>query len=86
MKCIVSWKSLKGTSDPLDELARRVAKRYRLICFDEFHISDIADAMILYRLLDRLFGAGVQFVMTSNYDPDLLYPGWLASRPVAARH
>ncbi|MGX7003656.1 cell division protein ZapE [Caballeronia sp. KNU42] len=68
---------LKGTADPLDELARRVAKRYRLICFDEFHISDIADAMILYRLLDRLFGAGVQFVMTSNYDPDLLYPDGL---------
>ena len=68
---------LKGTADPLDELARRVAKRYRLICFDEFHVSDIADAMILYRLLDRLFGAGVQFVMTSNYDPDLLYPDGL---------
>jgi len=68
---------LKGTADPLDELARRVAKRYRLICFDEFHISDIADAMILYRLLDRLFGAGVQFVMTSNYYPDLLYPDGL---------
>jgi cell division protein ZapE len=68
---------LKGQADPLDELARRVAKRYRLICFDEFHVSDIADAMILYRLLDRLFGAGVQFVMTSNYDPDLLYPDGL---------
>jgi cell division protein ZapE len=68
---------LKGTADPLDELGRRIAKRYRLICFDEFHVSDIADAMILYRLLDRLFGAGVQFVMTSNYDPDLLYPDGL---------
>jgi cell division protein ZapE len=68
---------LKGQADPLDELARRVAKRYRLICFDEFHVSDIADAMILYRLLDRLFSAGVQFVMTSNYDPDLLYPDGL---------
>ncbi len=68
---------LKGQADPLDELARRVAKRYRLICFDEFHVSDIADAMILYRLLDRLFGAGVQFVMTSNYEPDLLYPDGL---------
>lgn len=68
---------LKGQSDPLDELARRIAKRYRLICFDEFHVSDIADAMILYRLLDRLFTNGVQFVMTSNYDPDLLYPDGL---------
>ncbi|WP_250451724.1 cell division protein ZapE [Caballeronia sp. ATUFL_M2_KS44] len=65
---------LKGQSDPLDELARRIAKRYRLICFDEFHVSDIADAMILYRLLDRLFSNGVQFVMTSNYEPDALYP------------
>ncbi|MEX3582135.1 MAG: cell division protein ZapE [Burkholderia sp.] len=68
---------LKGQADPLDELARRIAKRYRLICFDEFHVSDIADAMILYRLLDRLFTNGVQFVMTSNYDPDLLYPDGL---------
>jgi cell division protein ZapE len=68
---------LKGQADPLDELARRIAKRYRLICFDEFHVSDIADAMILYRLLDRLFNNGVQFVMTSNYDPDLLYPDGL---------
>jgi cell division protein ZapE len=68
---------LKGQADPLDELARRVAKRYRLICFDEFHVSDIADAMILYRLLDRLFTNGVQFVMTSNYDPDTLYPDGL---------
>ncbi len=68
---------LKGQADPLDELARRMAKRYRLICFDEFHVSDIADAMILYRLLDRLFTNGVQFVMTSNYDPDTLYPDGL---------
>ncbi|APA85121.1 AFG1 family ATPase [Paraburkholderia sprentiae WSM5005] len=68
---------LKGRADPLDELARRIAKRYRLICFDEFHVSDIADAMILYRLLDKLFENGVQFVMTSNYDPDTLYPDGL---------
>jgi len=68
---------LKGQADPLDELARRVARRYRLICFDEFHVSDIADAMILHRLLERLFDNGVQFVMTSNYDPDTLYPDGL---------
>jgi len=68
---------LKGQADPLDALALRVAKRYRLICFDEFHVSDIADAMILHRLLERLFDNGVQFVMTSNYDPDTLYPDGL---------
>jgi cell division protein ZapE len=68
---------LKGTADPLDELARRIAKRYRLVCFDEFHVSDVADAMMLHRLLGRLFQAGVQFVMTSNYRPDTLYPDGL---------
>jgi cell division protein ZapE len=65
---------LKGVADPLDEVARRVAKKYRLICFDEFHVSDIADAMILYNLLKALMDNGVSFIMTSNYDPDLLYP------------
>jgi cell division protein ZapE len=65
---------LKGLADPLDEVARRVAKKYRLICFDEFHVSDIADAMILYNLLKGLFDNGVSFVMTSNYEPGTLYP------------
>ena len=65
---------LKGTQDPLEALARRVAKRYRLICFDEFHVADIADAMILERLMRGLFNNGVTFVITSNYAPDALYP------------
>ncbi|HAT39207.1 cell division protein ZapE [Polynucleobacter necessarius] len=68
---------LSGLADPLDELAKRIADRYRLICFDEFHINDIADAMILYRLLSALFADRVQFVMTSNYRPDQLYPNGL---------
>ncbi|MDC8760776.1 cell division protein ZapE [Janthinobacterium fluminis] len=68
---------LKGVANPLDEVARRIAKKYRLICFDEFHVSDIADAMILYNLLTALFENGVSFIMTSNYDPDLLYPNGL---------
>lgn len=68
---------LKGQADPLDALAVRVARKYRLICFDEFHVSDVADAMMLYRLLDALFRNGVQFIMTSNYAPDDLYPDGL---------
>lgn len=66
--------ALKGRSNPLDEVARRVSNRYTLICFDEFHVSDIADAMILERLMRALFAQGVCFVMTSNYRPDDLYP------------
>jgi cell division protein ZapE len=68
---------LKGVADPLDEVARRIAKKYRLICFDEFHVSDVADAMLLYNLLKALFENGVSFIMTSNYHPDTLYPDGL---------
>jgi cell division protein ZapE len=65
---------LQGTVNPLDELGKRMAKRYKLICFDEFHVADITDALILHRLLDALFDNGVGFVTTSNFKPDDLYP------------
>jgi cell division protein ZapE len=68
---------LKGTADPLDELGRRIARRFRLICFDEFHVSDVTDAMILHRLLQALFDNRVSIVTTSNFHPDGLYPNGL---------
>ncbi|MDD0837234.1 cell division protein ZapE [Curvibacter sp. HBC61] len=68
---------LQGTVNPLDVLGARIAKRYKLICFDEFHVADITDAMILHRLLVALFDNGVGFVTTSNFKPDELYPDGL---------
>jgi cell division protein ZapE len=68
---------LQGTVNPLDELGKRISKRYKLICFDEFHVADITDAMILHRLLDALFKNGVGMVTTSNFTPDGLYPNGL---------
>jgi len=68
---------LRGTEDPLAAAAERTARRYRLVCFDEFHVADIADAMILGRYLEQVMDRGVEFVMTSNYHPDALYPNGL---------
>ncbi|MBS0468461.1 MAG: AFG1 family ATPase [Proteobacteria bacterium] len=69
--------ALQGTQNPLDVLGAQIAKRYKLICFDEFHVADITDAMILHRLLVALFDNGVGFVTTSNFKPDALYPDGL---------
>jgi len=66
-----------GEEDPLEPIAAKIAKQLRLLCFDEFHVSDIADSMILGRLLDLLAAQGVVLVMTSNYRPDDLYPNGL---------
>ena len=68
---------LKGTVNPLEELGVRMARRYRLICFDEFHVADVTDAMILHRLLQSLFEHRVSIVTTSNFHPDGLYPNGL---------
>jgi cell division protein ZapE len=70
-------RALSGQEDPLDVISTEIAKELRLLAFDEFHVGDIADAMILGRLLELLIEKGVVLVMTSNYKPDDLYPNGL---------
>ncbi|WP_435275890.1 cell division protein ZapE [Psychrobium sp. nBUS_13] len=65
--------SLQGQSDPLKIIAKQFAKEAKIICFDEFFVSDITDAMILGGLFQELFGHGVILVATSNIVPDDLY-------------
>ncbi|MCL1038601.1 AFG1 family ATPase [Shewanella submarina] len=64
---------LKGTQDPLPKIATKMAAQYKVICFDEFFVSDITDAMLLGTLFEALFAEGVVLVATSNIIPDELY-------------
>jgi cell division protein ZapE len=66
-------RALGSIEDPLDTVADDIAAETQVLCFDEFFVSDIADAMILGKLLDGLFRRGVTLVATSNSKPDDLY-------------
>ncbi len=67
-------KLLAGKNDPLIALSDSIAKSTRVLCLDEFHVDDIADAMILGRLVEAILARGVVLLTTSNYPPDGLYP------------
>ena len=73
-------KGLAGRSDPLEIVAERFADEARVLCFDEFFVSDIGDAMILAGLLRGLFERGVTMVATSNIAPSRLYENGLQRR------
>ncbi|MCL4139737.1 UNVERIFIED_CONTAM: hypothetical protein GTU68_042997 [Idotea baltica] len=66
-------KEFKGEKDPLEKVADKLASEARVLCFDEFFVTDITDAMILANLLEGLFSRGVTLVTTSNIVPDGLY-------------
>jgi cell division protein ZapE len=69
--------ALGNVEDPLDKVADDIARDTTILCFDEFFVGDIGDAMILGRLLAGLFERGVTLVATSNSHPDDLYKGGL---------
>jgi cell division protein ZapE len=69
--------SLEGEKNPLDTVAGRLADEAAVICFDEFFVTDIGDAMILAGLLEGLFSRGVTLVATSNIEPHRLYENGL---------
>jgi cell division protein ZapE len=66
-------RDLQGEPNPLDLISERFARQARLLCLDEFHVSDIGDAMLMRGLLQGLFKQGVVLVTTSNEHPDQLY-------------
>ncbi len=71
----IHWQlqQLKGNANPINIIAANITQKYKIICFDEFHVNDIADAMIFDRLFRQLFNLNFFFIITSNYPPQNLY-------------
>lgn len=65
--------AITGQPEPLSLVAKRLASTYKVICLDELYITDLGDAMIVYRLFESLFAEGVVMLITSNFAPDKLY-------------
>ena len=67
----------KNQPDPIQEVAKSISVEHQVICIDEFYIEDIADAMIMARLIESLLNEGIRLIITSNCKPDDLYKNGL---------
>ena len=72
-----SLKQYEGGTDPLKRIVKDLSKKYECLCFDEFYVEDIADAMLLGKFMTELFESDLSFFATSNISPKNLYEGGL---------
>ena len=70
-------KNYEGVSDPINKVVKDLTKKYECLCFDEFYVEDIADAMLLGKFMTELFKSKISFFATSNIPPKNLYEGGL---------
>ena len=80
-----SLKQHEGT-DPLKKIVKDLSKKYECLCFDEFYVEDIADAMLLGKFMTELFESDLSFFATSNIAPINLYEGGFAEKVIPASY